>query len=201
VIALVLAVSMGVAAPTYLVERVAISGETSRRVSVFRDGTAVLALREGSEPPAVTRRRLDPVVLRSLRQVVEESYPKLREFAGFEGAPGEAHVELRLAPADVEPLVVSLPLASVPSVAGARLMRAIDDVDAWLANYQPGQEDLSRWQPKVGQKIELADGTVVQVLELLNDGRVVLVRVGEGPAQIFFDLDELRERAVRLVSP
>lgn len=200
-IALLVAASLSVSTPTYLVERVAASGERTRRVSVFRDGTAVLALREGSEKPAVTRRRLDPVVLQSLKQVVEESYPELREFAGFEGAPGEAHVELRLAPTGLEALIVRLPVASVPSLAGARLMRAIDDVDAWLATYQPGQEDLSRWQPEVGQKVELADGTIVQVLALLNEGNVVQVRVGEGPSQIFFDLEELRERAVRRLSP
>lgn len=200
-ISLVLAAALVAPTPTYLVERVAESEAASRRVSVFRDGTAVLALREARGRPQVTRRQLDPTVLRSLRQVVEETYPDLREFAGFEGAPGEAFVELRLAPPEREPLVVRLPIASVPSLAGARLMQAIDDIDSWLSTYQPGQQDLSRWQPEVGQSVELADGAVVTVLALLNEGQVVQVRVGDGPAQVFFEIQELRQRAVRLVEP
>jgi len=197
--ALLLVLALGGAPPTYLVERVAASAEVSRRVSVFRDGTAVLAVRPAGGEPQLVRRRLDPVALRSLLQVIDETYQDLREFAGFEGGPGEARVELRLAPPGREPLEVDLPVAAVRSLAGSRVMAAIDDVDAWLSSYRPGQEDLGLWQPEAGERVELADGTVVEVLAVFNDGQVVQVRVGEGPAEMYYEVGELRARAFRLV--
>lgn len=201
ILALIAALATAAPAPTYLVERVVTTAQGSRRVSVFRDGVAVLAWRPVAGTPTTVRRRLDDVTLRSLRQVVTETAPDLRSFPGFEGVPGDASIELRLAPPDAPPLTVRMPVTAVPSVAASRLQRALDDVDQTLSDTRPGQEDLSAWQPAVGQRVALADGSVVTVLEVLNEGEVIHVRVGDGPGEIFFALSELRQRAVRLVGP
>jgi hypothetical protein len=198
---LILAFALSGPVPTYLVERIVTAPQGTRRVSVFLDRTAVLAWHAPGGEPTVLRRRLDVVVFRSLEQVVRETTPDLREFSGFSGVPGEASIEIRLAPPGERPLDVRLPVTAALSVAMSRLQHAIDDIDTLLSRTRPDQQDLSAWVPTPGQRVALSDGRTVTVLEVLNDGAVVHVRVGDGPGEVYFASDELRRLAIRLVGP
>jgi hypothetical protein len=204
VIALASALALAVtvpAPPTYLVERVVTTGEEVRRISVFRDGVAVLARRHGGEVPSIVKARLNDVSFGVIRQVVEETYPDLKVFAGFGGGAGEASIELRLAPRGEEPLVVHIPVSAVQSAALVRLERALDDIDDQLGRTRVDQQDLTRWRPEVGQHVELSNGTVVEILEVFGGTGVdvVHVRVGNGPGHVFYTLDELRRLAVKVL--
>lgn len=200
VVALVAAVAAS-PPPTYLAERVITTEENVRRISIFRDGVAVLARRHGEDEPVVVKVRLPDVVFAVLRQVVQETYPDLKVFTGFQGQAGKASVELRLAPQGEEPLVVHIPVSAVRSAALVRLERALDDIDERLVHTRVDQQDLSRWWPEAGQRVELSDGTVVEVLEVFSGAgeAVVHVRVGDGPGHIFYALGELRRLAVKVL--
>ncbi len=188
--------------PSYLVERVVTTGTETRRLSVFRDGVAVLATGAG-EQRRVVRLGLEPVELRSLLQLLDECAGELGTLPPAVPRPGEGSVELRLAPPEREPVVVRHSLAEVPSAAEARLTQALDAIETLLAARQPGWEDLRGWQPAVGDVVELDDRRVVRVVELLAGSETPLARVmvGDGPLTIVFAVDELRRHAVRRVSP
>jgi hypothetical protein len=199
--ALVLLVAAGTA-PSYLVERVVASGAETRRLSVFRDGVAVLATGSG-EQRRVIRLSLDPVELRSLLQLLEEGIAELEAVPPATLRPSEGTVELRVAAPGHEPVVVRHSLAEVPSAAEARLAQALDAIETMLAARKPEWQDLRAWQPAVGDVVELDDGRRARVVELLAGSETPLARVmvGDGPLVIVFTIDELRRHAVRRVTP
>lgn len=188
--------------PSYLVERVVTTGTETRRLSVFRDGVAVLATGSG-EQRRVVRLGLEPVELRSLLQLLEEFVGELEAMSQAPPRPGEGSVELRVAPPDREPVVVRHSLGEVPSMVEGRLAQALDAIETLLAARQPGWQDLRGWQPAVGDVVELDDRRVVRVIELLAGSETPLARVmvGDGPLVIVFAVDELRRHAVRRVTP
>ncbi len=187
--------------PTYVVERVVTVGGAVTRISLFRNGMAVLSRTSAGEAQPVVRQPLTPVEVRVLTQVVEECYPELERFAGLGGAPGDATIELRLAPRDRAPLSVRLPLNGVPSVGAARLGKALDGLEARLTRTNVSREDLSDWQPAVGDRAQLEDGRIVEVLDVVVTGNTVTVhvRVGDGPASLFLSDSDLRRMALRRV--
>jgi hypothetical protein len=188
--------------PTYVVERVAnVAGEV-RRVSVYRDGSAALVRTVGAEK-SVARQTLAQVELDALTQIVGESYDDLARFASFREVPGTEAVELRLAPPGRDALTVRLAGAAVPALASVRLLRALDDLEARLTLGRSEREDLRVWLPQVGERVELEDGRIAEVVEVLeaNETQVVRVRVNDGPLNVFYPLAELRRLAVRRVKP
>ncbi len=176
-------------------------GGTSTRVSVFRNGVAVLARGASGGTPAVIRQPLTPVELQVLTQVVEECYPDLVRFGDLGRGPGEGTAELRLAPEGKEPLLIRFALTAAPSLASSRLTRALDALEARLERTPVSREDLSGWTPAVGDRLELEDGRTVEVLDVVSGGLglVVHVQVGDGPVSLFLDVDELRRLALRRV--
>lgn len=197
------AASLGQPVPTYLVERVIDAGGESRRVSVFLDGQAVLVRRRAGEEADVRRLELSGAEMKVLRQVVEECHTELQRARPPSAPVGRARVEYRLAPEGRSPMVVSLPLAGVGSAATVRLGTAIDAVETRLVEERLDLEDLSRWEPEVGERLELKDGSRVLIREVMTRGRTVLVRVEilDAPTVAFWDLDELRRQAVRRLPP
>jgi len=188
--------------PSYLVERVVTTGVETRRLSVFRDGTAVLATGAG-EQRRIVRLGLEPVELRSLLQLLEECVAELGALPPSPPRPSEGTIELRVAVPGRDPFAVRRSLAEVPSAAEARLAQALDAIETTLAARKPEWQDLRGWQPAVGDAVELDDGRVVRVVELLAGSETPLARVmvGDGPLVIVFAVDELRRHAVRRVTP
>ena len=202
-IAVVLLVTLAAGSPpSYLVERVVAAGAETRRLSVFRDGVAVLATGSGEER-RVVRLGLEPVELRSLLQLLEECVGELAALPPTTPRPSEGTVELRVAVPGREPVVLRHSLAEVPSAAEARLAQALDAIETRLAARKPEWQDLRGWQPAVGDVVELDDGRTVRVVEVLAGSETPLARVmvGDGPLVIVFAVDELRRHAVRRVAP
>ncbi|MDD5565121.1 MAG: hypothetical protein PHQ91_15515 [Thermoanaerobaculaceae bacterium] len=188
--------------PTYLVERIVTVGGAETRVSVFRNGVAVLARRRPGEAENVVRQPLSEVEMKVVTQVVEECYPEIARFSGVGDTPGSGRVELRLAPPGKNPLLVRYAVTAAPSLAVARLAQALDGLEARLVATRVTREDLSGWEPAAGDRVELEDGRVVQVLSVTPslDSVVVHLQVGDGPATFFITEQELRRLAVRRVA-
>lgn len=187
--------------PTYLVERVVhVNGEV-RRVSVFRDGSFALAWSRPGQEKTVLRRTLLPSELDVMVQVVGESYSEVSKQVGLAEGAGSALVELRVAPPGREPVVVRYPLESALNLVASRLCKALDELEAVLLSGKPVREDLRRWQPQVGEWVELEDGRLVSIIESLEAGAGLIYRlqIGDGPASVYMPAEELRRLAVRRV--
>ncbi len=199
-ILLVMAVAIA-AEPSYLVERVVTCGGEVRRVSVFRNGTLVVATSRAGQPPHLRRRPLDEVERQVLQQLVEESYTALAEGKyRVDKAPGDT-VEVRLAPPGREPMRLVAALALVRPLPLCRVEHALDELELTMAEGPAEREDLSSWVPVVGERLELLDGRLVTVTEVFagEEDLVVYLRIGDGPAAEYFFLRELRAKVGRRV--
>ncbi len=199
-IALLLAIA-AVAPPSYLVERVTSDDGGSLRLTVFRDRMAVLARRSGSADPQLTRVRLEELEYRVVAQVVEECYGELARWQPSEGVLGGTTTELRLAPPEKPPIMVRLASTLARSLAAGRLERALDELQRRIEQTPAGAEDLSDWEPRVGERVRLADGREGKVAALLPSSGGVLVELDIGPVSEYFPLDELRRKAVKRINP
>lgn len=190
-------------APTYLVERVVTSGSNVTRLSVFRDGVAVLVQRGGDGQPKVLERQLDAVERKVMSQVVSECYPEIAALAAPPKVPGSDTFELRLAPPEREPVIVKFPVAAVLSLGAGRLQQALDQLERKIGSQRGPHEDLSSWEPAVGERVELEDGRVLEVTELVDstDGSMIRTVVVGAPVSQFWRVEELRRRAVRRLRP
>jgi hypothetical protein len=185
--------------PSYLVERVIDAGGVTRRLSVFRDGQVVLVRRQGAEDPDVRRMALSSPELRVMLQLVEEVHADIRRGRPPATAVGQARLEYRLAPPGQEPVTVVQSLAGVGSAGTVRLGRAVDALETRLAEARLDQEDTGDWQPKVGDRVELYDGSRVEVVEVLahREPAVVRVAVLGTPTLVYWERDELRRQTLR----
>ncbi|MCU0293083.1 MAG: hypothetical protein MUF10_14000 [Thermoanaerobaculaceae bacterium] len=189
--------------PSYLVERVVrVEGQT-RRVTLFRDGTAVLLRRDGAGNEDLRHVQVGSLVYGQIEQVVREVYPEMTEFATMGNGPGTGTVELRLAPPGIATLVFRLAVASSPSAATARLGATLDALEERIIAGKAPPEDLRLWEPRVGERVEMDDGRVVTILDVMgtaSGGGVVWIRAGSSMMRESLDVEDLRRRAVRRVT-
>jgi hypothetical protein len=187
--------------PSYIVERVVTVGGETRRISIFRNGVAAVVREKPGEDKHLLRQPLTEVELQVLTQIVEESYPDLARLGSPGQSPVEGNVELRLAPRGRETLVVRFPPTGVQAIGAARIGQALDGLEKRMTSPGGIRQDLREWQPTVGDWLELEDGRIVQVIEVLptSPGFLVRAQIGDGPASIFVTDQELRRIAVRRV--
>lgn len=188
--------------PSYVVERIVRIGGEVRRVTLFRDGVGVVHTRAADGEQTLHHAPVGELVSRQVEQVVREVYPEMQRFVAMGQGPRGGEVELRLAPPGLEPRIVRLSLQTAPSAATARLSATLDALEERILKDLAPAEDLQEWEPRIGERIELDDRTILTVLDVFDSaagGQTVRLRQGNAPVSLFMDLNELRRRAVRRV--
>ena len=188
--------------PSYLVERIAQVGGKTQRVTLFRDGTGVLVRRDGAGAEDLRHVQVGSLVYGQIEQVVREVYPKMTEFTTMGDGPGGGTVELRLAPPGMAPRLFRFAVAASPSAATAQLVATLDALEERLLTGKAPPEDLRQWEPRVGEQVELDDGRVVTILDIMGTARgggVVWFQAGSTMMRESLDVEDLRRKAVRRV--
>lgn len=188
--------------PSYLVERIVSVGTETRRVTLFRDGVGVVVRRDAGGSEDLRHVEVGGLVLGQMEQVVREVYPGMVQFVAMSQGTGAGSVELRLAPHGQAPLVLRLAVEAAPSAATARLIAHLDALEERILSGKPPAEDLRAWEPRSGELVELDDGRVVTILDVIGttDGVWgVRFRVGDSPASEILEMEDMRRRAVRLL--
>ncbi|HPC84314.1 MAG TPA: hypothetical protein P5234_13335 [Thermoanaerobaculaceae bacterium] len=189
--------------PSHVVERVVTRGAEVQRVTLFRDGTAVVKQSAASGEERLSHGPVGEQLAAQIEQVVREAYPEIARFASMGQGPEAGTVEMRLAPPGLPPLVVRYSVAAAPSVAASRLAAVLDALEERVLAGKAPLEDLSAWEPQPGERVELDDGMVLTIAAVFvnaTGGFTVQVRQGNSPVSSFFELEELRRRAVRRIS-
>jgi len=98
-------------------------------------------------------------------------------------------------------LLVRHPVGGVQTLGATRIGQALDGLEARMTSPGGIREDLSAWEPAVGEWLELEGARTGQVIEVLPNGTGFLVRVqiGNGPTSLFVSDDELRRMTVRRI--
>lgn len=172
----ILALTASAQAPVAVVERSAIRGDVSTRVSMYSNRMVVI----------VVRRDGDLDFMRRMTLPEEQYLVYLATFQSNAEELGERPIVSRIDTADAEvlltlhvgpdaPRVIRFSPMSGMKLPLARIMGALDDLQYQVTEASPSAEAMRAWKPQKGDRVELMNGTHATVVEVLEEGIVILV--------------------------
>jgi hypothetical protein len=175
VVSILLAASAPAQVPVPIVERTTTQGDVSTRVSVFSDRTVVVTIREGGVQGFVRLMEVPQdsyiVYLTTLQTNASELD---EEPISSSVGTSNSMVELILYVGPDAPKTFRFsPMASL-SLPLSKIMGAVNDLEQQVRESSPSAFELKSWQPKRGDRVQLMNGTYARVVEVWEDGLVVL---------------------------
>lgn len=162
-------------APTPVAERVATHRDVATRLTLFSNQTVVVTMRDQDEQTFMRRFTLPMEQYMIYLKVLEDSANELgKEPISSSVATSTARVEITLhVGPDAPRRIVFSPMSSV-SLPLSRIMGALDDLEGQVFEASPSSEELRTWEPQRRDRVQLFNGTYARVIEVWDDGTVVL---------------------------
>ena len=162
-------------APVAVVERIVIQGEVATRVSMFSNRVVVATVRRDGEQDFMRRITLPEeqymVYLATFLTNAEELGQNPIDSA-ISTSQAEVFVSLHVGPD--APRSIRFSPMSVVSLPLARIQGALDDLQLQVFEASPSKEALRTWKPRKGDRVELMNGTSAVVVEVWDDGLLIL---------------------------
>jgi hypothetical protein len=161
--------------PVPIVERITTQGDVSTRVSLFSDRTVVVTIREGSVQGFMR-----------LLEIPQDSYivylTALQTNAGeldeepISSSVGTSNsmVELTIHIGPDAPRTFRFSPMAALSLPLSKIMGAVNDLEQQVRESSPSAFELKTWQPKRGDRVQLMNGSYARVVEVWEEGLVVL---------------------------
>jgi len=169
------ATSIGAQAPVPVAERVMTHGDTATRVTLFSNQVVVVTIREAGVQGFMRQIALPDdqyIIYLSILQTAAEELDE--EPVSSDVSTSRDSVELTLHIGPNAPRVVSFsPMATV-ALPLSKIMGALNDLEDQVRNASPSAAELSSWEPRRGDRVELRAGGYARVAEVLEDGVLVL---------------------------
>jgi hypothetical protein len=162
-------------APSPIVERSLTVGGRTVRTSLFDNRVAVVTVTRDGERAFFRHMTLTDAefigylaaVQRDAREIAEaERRPKVESMGGY------GSITLHIGP--MAPHTVEYSPVAVLDLATARLVAALDDLERRVVWGEPPVTELQHWQPRRGDRVELRAGGTARVIEVREDGSIVL---------------------------
>ena len=162
-------------APVPIVERTVIQGEVATRVSLFSSRVLVVTVRRGDEQDFMRRITLPEnqymVYLGSFITAAEELD---KQPVSSQVDTSEAEVVLSLYVGPDAPRLIRFSPMSIVKLPLARIQGALDDLQLQVLEASPSAEAMRIWEPAKGDRVELMNGITATVVEVWNDGLLIL---------------------------
>ena len=162
-------------APTPVAERVATHRDVATRVTLFSNQAVVVTMRDDDEQTFVRRITLSLEQYMIYLEVLEESAKELGEdpiSSSVATSTASVEITLHVGP-DAPRRIIFSPMSSV-SLPLSRVMGALDDLEGQVFEASPSREELRTWEPQRWDRVQLFNGTFARVIEVWDDGTVVL---------------------------
>jgi hypothetical protein len=162
-------------APTPVVERIETHFGRTTRVSLFSNQVVVVAVRSESED-FVHRATLSFDEYMFYLQALEQAAGEIGNdpvTSDVEARDSSTKLTLHVGPRAPRVLTYS-PLASL-KMAAARIDSIVDDLENRALSALPGEYEIERWDPVIGECVKLRQGGEACVKAVDDDGTVVLV--------------------------
>jgi hypothetical protein len=162
-------------APVPVAERSVTHLGRTTRISLFSNHVAVVTIRSDVDDfvhQATLRYDEYMVYLQALASLA----PQIDEDAissDVESVDSVTVLTLYVGPGGPRTITYS-PLASL-SLSAGKVASIMDDIQLRVLNTRPGEDELRRWRPEVGDRVELLSGAFAVVSATADDGTVVLV--------------------------
>jgi hypothetical protein len=166
---------------------------------VFTNGDAVVVIREQDEITFQRRSRLSPSELTVYRDAIDGEAKAIAERGVSARRPadgGWATVTVYRQDGAVQTFGYS-PLFGVSLEVG-RLTTILDDIERRVVAHRSGEASVRAWVPEVGDRVEMRDGTMAAVVEVRDDG-VVVLRHESSPIVEALAGDDVTDRVRRIV--
>lgn len=162
-------------APIPVVERVFTEGEVATRVSLFSNRVIVVSITENGVQGFFKHITLPPDQYLIYVGILQKAAGDLGEkpvTSAVATPRSEIDLTLHVGP-DAPRTIVFSPLATV-SLPLAEISGAVNDLERMVREASPSSEALEGWVPHRGDRVELMNGDFARVVEVLEEGVLVL---------------------------
>ena len=166
-------------APDPIAERFVTYRGRTTRTTLFENRSVVVSISEGGKQGFVGRITLDEedfAVYKGIIAVSAEALGESPVSSQVETAEASVMLVLHIGP-DAPRLLRFSPMAAV-SLPLSRIEGALDDLQEQVLTASPSAEEMRTWVPKKGDRVRLFSGAYAVVVEVWEDGSVVLEHEG-----------------------
>jgi hypothetical protein len=163
------------AAPTPVLERVLTTRDREVRTTLFSNSVLVVSARRGGERVLFQQLTLPPDQFSGYLAAIQRDASELAvadELPTAGGSRGRGVVTIHIAPGG--PLQFSYSSMTVYGLAATRLIAILDDLEQQVLDSLPEGPGVAGWQPRVGDVVRLRGGPLAEVVEVREDGAVLL---------------------------
>jgi len=167
------------AAPTPVVERVLTIRDREVRTSLFSNGVLVVSARRAGERILFQQLTLPADQFSGYLAAIQRDASELAkadELPTARGSGGRGVVTIHVAPGG--PIQFTYSSMTVYDLAATRLLATLDDLEQQVLNALPEGAGVADWQPRVGDVVRLRGGPLAEVVEVRDDGTVLLEHRG-----------------------
>jgi hypothetical protein len=162
-------------APSPIVERsLTVAGRTVR-TSLFDNRVAVVSVTRDGERTVFRQMTITEAEFIGYLAAVQrdaEEIAKAERRPKVESMGGSGVMTIHIGPA--APFTVKYSPVAVLDLATARLVAALDDLERRVVWGEPPVTELLDWRPQRGDRVELRAGGIARVIEIREDGSIVL---------------------------
>jgi hypothetical protein len=162
-------------APSAVVERSLTVGDRTVRTTLFENRVAVVSVTRGGErvllrQMTLTENEFIGYLAAFQRDAQELVKAERRPMTESMGGAGDITLHIGLA----APFRVHYSPVAVLDLATGRLVAALDDLERHVIWGDPNVTEIQGWQPRRGDRVELRAGGTARVIEVREDGSLVL---------------------------
>jgi hypothetical protein len=158
-----------------VLERLLTVRDREVRTSLFSNRVLVVSARRADERILLRQLTLPAdqfsVYLAAIQRDASE-LAEADELPTASGSGGRGVVTVHVAPGG--PIQFTYSSLSVYSLAATRLILMLDDLEQQVLNGLPEGEGIAGWRPRVGDVVRLRSGPLAEVVEVRDDGSVLL---------------------------
>jgi len=162
-------------APVPVAERITTREEVATRISLFSNRVVVVTVRRDGTRDFMRRITLPVdqymVYLGSIETATAE-LDKQPVFSQVDTSSAEIVLDLHVGPD--APRTIRFSPMSVVSLPLARIQGALDDLQLQVFEASPSAEAMRTWVPEKGDRVELMNGTGANVVDIRDDGTLIL---------------------------
>lgn len=162
-------------APVPVAERIVTHGETTNRVSLFSNRAVVVTISEGGSQGFLRRITLPEDQYIIYLSILQDAAEELGERpVSSDVSTSHDAVELTLHIGPEAPRVLRFSPMAIVSLPLSKIIGALNDLEEQVRNASPSAAALSTWDPRRGDRVELITGGFARVVEVLDEGVLIL---------------------------
>ncbi len=186
--------------PSPVVERVVTIDSSTTRLSLFDNRVAVVSLAKDGLQTLVRRRTLSEEAYIGYLAAMTEALPGLDVLEPQQDLPvvGVGVVTLHVGKGPER--ILRYATRRSPELALGRLLAMLDDLQKVVLDTKPAHDALASWTPQRGDRVRMVTGQTAEVIEVHDDGGVVVRYVDVGVIE-FVAKVERDDRILDLLGP